>query len=136
MAHNYNITIGTSVEKYVLLAILAGLIAGITAFLGYTTVSEAALVAAVIAGISAAFTQYSSTGSIPGTAIPVTTLVQLGLGALLAVLERFAGQTAWTTPTVLAAVVLFLGTLLTEVQAVPSTQAGSTPTPAAAGPPR
>jgi hypothetical protein len=131
-----SLTVGTSVEKYVLMAVLAGIVAGITAWLGYTTASEAALVGALIAGLSAAFAQYSSTGSIPGTQIPITSLLQLGMGALLVVLEKYAGQTVWTTPTILAAVVLFLSTLLSEIQTeTPSTRAGATPTPPAAGPP-
>jgi len=127
--------VGQAAEKYVLLALLAGAIAAISDYFGYGGVATVSASAAVIAAFSAASAQYVSTGSIPGTAIPISTLLHLGYGALLVVVEKFVGVTSWTTPTIIAAVVLFLGTLLSEVQQVPSTQAGSTPTPPAAGPP-
>ncbi len=134
---NTTLTFGTVAEKYVLLAILAGAIAGVSAFAGFPAIiSQAAIITALIAGLSAAFSQYASTGSIPGTQIPIATLFQLGLGALIAVIEKFGSQTSWTTPTILAAVVLFLGTLLSEVQAQPSTPtANSGSTSTVAGPP-
>jgi len=128
---------GQATEKYVLMAILAGAVALVSALLNLgSIVTYGALSAAVIAALSAATSQYTSTGSIPGTAIPIATLLQLGYGALLVVIEKYGNATSWTTPTILAAVALFLGTLLSEVQAQPAvTSAGATPTPPAAGPP-
>lgn len=121
MATTITQVFGRSVGKYVLMAIIAGLIAGLSALLHLgAVVTEGAVVGAVIAGLSAALAQYSSTGSIPGTQIPIATLLQLMLGTALVVAERLAGATSWTAPTVLAALVLFFGTLLAEVQQYPS----------------
>lgn len=126
---------GQAAEKYVLLAILAGIIAAVSAFFGFDGVAAVSLTTATLMGLTAASAQYVSTGSIPGTKIPIATLLHLGYGAVLVVVEKFANVSSWTQPTIIAAVVLFLATLMSEVQTVPDTQAGSTPTPPVAGPP-
>lgn len=142
MATNLSSTLthlfGQAAEKYVLMAILAGIIAGLSAWLNLgVVITYGAIAGAIIAGLSAASAQFSSTGSIPGTRIPIATLLQLGYGALIAVLPRLAGITQFTTPAILAAVVLFLGTLLSEVQATtppPNPVPNSTPAAAPSAP--
>ena len=109
-------TIGQAADKYILLALLAGVLAALTYYAGYGVYAPYIIVGAALAGLTAASMQYASTGSIPGTKIPLSTLVVWGWAALLIVLERFASVTTWTAPTVVAAAILFVSTLLIEVE--------------------
>jgi hypothetical protein len=122
-------TIGQAADKYILLAILTGVLAALTYYAGYGSYAPYIVVGALLAGLTAASMQYASTGSIPGTKIPLSTLIVWGWAALLVVLERFAAVTAWTAPTIIAAAILFVSTLLIEVETGKTAAGESTTSP-------
>lgn len=125
-------TIGQAADKYILLAILTGVLAALAYYAGYGTYAPYIVVGALLAGLTAASMQYASTGSIPGTKIPLSTLLVWGWAALLVVLERFASVSAWNVPTAVAAAILFVSTLLVEVEtnSTVSPTTGALPPPA------
>lgn len=112
----YTINWNLSVGSFILLAIIAGAIAGLTAALNYSEYTPFAITAAIMAAVLAALMQYSSTGNIPGTPVPLTALVIPVMTALMAALEYFLKYQTWTTATIITGVIIFLTVLMQKIQ--------------------
>lgn len=119
----WNITLG----RFLVLAIVAAALALVTFLSGYTVYTPYIVVGAVMATVMAFATQYASTGNIPGTPIPYTSLIVWGIVALIAFLGYLLNHPDWDTPTIVAGIIIFLTTLLHEIQ---SGQNPPAPTPA------
>ncbi len=84
-----------NIGKYVLLAIVTGLIAAVTAFrAGFAgTATSAILVTAIVAGIVAFIAQYKKTGSMPGPTVTYGTIATIILTAVFAFFPALLGAT-------------------------------------------
>lgn len=111
----YTINWATTIPYYVLLAVIAGALAALTYLVGYSEYTPFIVVSAIMAGVLAALMQYSSTGNIPGTPIPLTSLVVPVITAVIAMLTYLLHYNTWTYATIIAGVVIFLTVLMQKI---------------------
>jgi hypothetical protein len=124
-------TFGQNFGTYMILAVVVFFIALVSYFLNHTAISEQAVIAGVMVAIAAAIAQYASTGNIPGTPVPMHTVLIGIVAAGLVGLEWFANQPQLNSVTILTGIVLFLESFMHEIQPASSTTS-STAAPAAA----
>jgi hypothetical protein len=121
MTNSITHLIGATADRYILLAVLSGIVAFLTFWTGHTTIGFTVVTGALLVGLTAATAQYASTGTIPGTAIPIHTLLVWGFAALVAALEYVIGLgTTYTFETFVAAALVFVTYLLNEVVGPPA----------------
>ncbi|MHB8153974.1 MAG: hypothetical protein ACYDG3_13105, partial [Bacillati bacterium] len=111
----YTINWSATVGAYVLLAVIAAVIAGLTALLQYTEYTPFAITAAIMAAVIAGLMEYSSTGNVPGTPIPLTALAIPIMTALISALEYLLKYQTWSTATIITGIIIFLTVLMQKI---------------------